>query len=241
MQLVEMVRDLGQYGPAKPPAEHGLDEVKEEYEGVRIEKTQHYQADPTGKRTGNGVGPQLLETFEKVCTDAEAIVRKDHAQRRIAVTQEALDEKMDNLRGAVTMAYPMGLPEFDPVRLTIEGEDGLQGTQAGEELLDADTAALWMAGKEFRRDQSVGDRVGHNEKTRVTCKLQKPGSGAPGREPAVSEDERKAMMAYYFKRQEELKRLAEANDDDYLASAWADPKQLQRSLRGTTSVRAPGV
>ena len=40
----------------------------------------------------------------------------------------------------------MGLPEFDPVRLTIEGEDGLQGTQAGEELLDADTAGLWMAG-----------------------------------------------------------------------------------------------
>lgn len=30
-------------------------------------------------------------------------MRKDHAQRRIAVTQEALDEKMDNLRGAVTM------------------------------------------------------------------------------------------------------------------------------------------
>ena len=35
------------------------------------------------------------------------------------------------------------------------------------------------------------------------------------------------MMAYYFKRQEELKKLSEANDDDYLASAWADPKQLQ--------------
>lgn len=35
--------------------------------------------------------------------------------------------------------------------------------------------------------------------------------------------------------------LWQANDDDYLASAWADPKQLQRSLRGTGSVRAPGV
>lgn len=32
-----------------------------------------------------------------------------------------------------------------------------------------------------------------------------------------------------------------ANDDDYLASAWADPKKLQQSLRGTTTVRAPGV
>lgn len=27
MQLVESVRDLGQHGPFKPPAEHGLDEV----------------------------------------------------------------------------------------------------------------------------------------------------------------------------------------------------------------------
>ncbi|CAN0557273.1 unnamed protein product, partial [Ectocarpus sp. 8 AP-2014] len=55
----------------------------------------------------------------------------------------------------------------------------------------------------------VGDRVGKNEKTRIMCKLQKPGSGPPGREPGVSEDERKAMMAFYFKRQEELKRLGE--------------------------------
>lgn len=106
----------------------------------------------------------------------------------------------------------MGLPEYDPVRLTIEGGDGLEGTQAGTELLDAETAGLWMAGKEFRRDQAVGDRVGKNEKTRVTCKLQQPGSGPPGREPAVSEDERKAMMAYYFKRQEELKKLAEVSN-----------------------------
>lgn len=44
----------------------------------------------------------------------------------------------------------MGLPEYDPVRLTIEGEDGLQGTQADAELLDADTAGLWMAGTSIR-------------------------------------------------------------------------------------------
>lgn len=106
----------------------------------------------------------------------------------------------------------MGLPEYDPVRLAIEGSDGLDGTHAGTEVLNEETAGLWMAGKEFRRDQSVGDRVGKNEKTRVTCKLQNPGSGPPGREPGVSEDERKAMMAYYFKRQEELKRLAEVSN-----------------------------
>lgn len=36
-------------------------------------------------------------------------------------------------------------------------------------------------------------------------------------------------------------RLAAADDDAYLASDWADSKGLQRSLRGVTAVRAPGV
>ena len=57
----------------------------------------------------------------------------------------------------------------------------------------------------------------------------------------MSESERKAMMAHYFKRQEEMKALAEANDDDYLTSSWADPKALKKSLTGTGGLRAPGV
>lgn len=129
----------------------------------------------------------------------------------------------------------MGLPEYDPVRLTIEGGEGLDGTQAGTELLDEETAGLWMAGKEFRRDQTVGDRVGKNEKTRVKCKLQNPGSGAPGREPAVSEDERKAMMAFYFKKQEELKKLAEVST--WRNSARQNDARLSRNV--VVAVRPP--
>lgn len=60
-----------------------------------------------GKRTGNSVGPQLSETLERVCVDAEVLVGvgkgNEQAKRRLAVAQEALDEKMDNIRGAVTM------------------------------------------------------------------------------------------------------------------------------------------
>ncbi len=173
-----------------------------------------------------------------------------------------MQEKLDLVRGAVTMgkltqliygeiltliflsaAYPMGLPEWDTVRLTIEGDEGLDGTAAGQQLLNADTAELWVASKIFDRTgtQTVGDRLGHNEKTKVIGKLQRPGGGAPGREAAISEEERKSMMAYYFKKQEEMKKMAESNEDDFLHSAWADPKQLQRSLRGQSDVRAPGL
>lgn len=137
----------------------------------------------------------------------------------------------------------MGLPDWDTVRITIEGNEGLDGTGAGQELIDENTAELWVASRMFDRtnNQIVADRLGRNEKTKVVGKLQRPGAGPPGREPAVSEEEKKAMMAFYFKKQEEMKKLAENSEDDYLHSSWADPKQLQRSMRGTTSIKAPGL
>jgi len=49
------------------------------------------------------------------------------------------------------------------------------------------------------------------------------------------------MMAHYFKRQEELKRLAEAEDDEYLNSQWADSKEMKRSLQGLDGIKAPGL
>jgi len=185
--------------------------------------------------------PQLRETIERVCVDAESMIDKINASRKIATTTAGLTEKLDNMRGAVMMAYPMGLPEWDTVRLTIESADGLEGTQAGMDVLDPATAELWVAARVFDRNTKVSDRLGKNEKTKVIGKLQKPGAGAPAREAAVSEDERKAMMAFYFKKQEEAKAMADSTEDEYLHSSWADPKALQNGMRGLGSLKAPGI
>eukprot|EP00981_Chlorochromonas_danica_P014354 scaffold7822_cov179-Ochromonas_danica.AAC.15 len=227
-QLAGGLRELAEYGPMKHPDKAGIDEIQEKYNNERIEKGEYYKADPTGIRNGNGVGPQLGDTMNRVADDLESILDK---------------EKLDLARGAVMMAFPMGLPEWDTIRLTLEGEAGLQGTAAGQEILNEDTAELWVASRNFDRtnNQTVADRLGRNEKTKVIGKLQKPGGGAPGREPGISEDEKKSMMAYYFKKQEEYKKMSENNEDDYLHSSWADPKQLQRNLRGQNGVRAPGI
>jgi hypothetical protein len=109
------------------------------------------------------------------------------------------------------------------------------------QLLEPESACIWVAGKEFQRGKKVSERLGKNEKTKVIAKLQKKGSGPPGREPVVNEEERKAMMAHYFKRQEELKRLGEADDDDYLNSEWTDTKEMKRNLQGLGNVKAPGL
>jgi hypothetical protein len=45
-------------------------QIKEQYEGAAVEKGATYAADPSGTRTGNGPGPQLAMTLERVCQDA---------------------------------------------------------------------------------------------------------------------------------------------------------------------------
>jgi hypothetical protein len=195
----------------------------------------------SGIRTHTSTAPQLRETIERVCVDAESMLDKINTTRKIATTRAGLTEKLDNMRGAVMMAYPMGLPEWDTVKLTIEGIEGLEGTQAGMDIIEPDNAELWVAARVFDRNTKVSDRLGKNEKTKVIGKLQKPGAGAPAREAAVSEDERKAMMAFYFKKQEEAKAMADSTEDEYLNSSWADPKALQNGMRGIGNLKAPGI
>lgn len=50
--------------------------MKEKYDNEQIDKNEFYCADPTGARTGNGVGPQLEETMDRVARDAEEALSK---------------------------------------------------------------------------------------------------------------------------------------------------------------------
>jgi hypothetical protein len=225
-RLAGMLEDLSKHGPSKAEAERGLDEMAER-EGKVVVKGPHYSADPLGNRTGDAPSPQLVEVLQRTAADGLAACSKQLAAQGAALSVRGLQEKVDNMRGAVTMAYPMGLPAWDPIRLLLEDDGSSGGYLAevcGKDYLDPATATLWWAGKEFFRDQAVGDRVGKNEKTKVVARLQAAGSGAAGppmREPAVSEEERKAMMAWYFKKQEEEKKLVEDDDDGHMAAKWA--------------------
>ncbi len=44
------------------------------------------------------------------------------------------------------------------------------------------------------------------------------------------------MMAYAYKKQEELKKLQEADDDAYLNADWANPAALKSKLQGTSHI-----
>lgn len=74
-QLAGGIRELALYGPMKHPEKAGIDEILEK-SGDVIEKNEHYRPDPTGIRTGNGTGPQLADTIEKVAVETESLLDK---------------------------------------------------------------------------------------------------------------------------------------------------------------------
>ena len=73
-QLCGALPDLAQFGPMKKPDKAGLDTISEKYNGEFIDKNEYYQPDPTGNRTGNGVGPQLTETIDRVVADTQSVL-----------------------------------------------------------------------------------------------------------------------------------------------------------------------
>lgn len=51
----------------------------------------------------------------------------------VCVTMETVKEALDRLRGAVMIVYPMGLPPHDPIRMELDDQEDLSGTQVGKQ------------------------------------------------------------------------------------------------------------
>ncbi|GFR53143.1 hypothetical protein Agub_g15863 [Astrephomene gubernaculifera] len=227
--------ELAKYGPAKRPDQQGIDQ----YQETPVEKGPHYNMDPTGRRTGNACDPEVAKVLVRTLEEAAAVAHKSQVERKVPLTARALQEAVDNVRGAVMICYPAGLPEWDPVRQGLEGREELAGTSYAADDLPVETATLWFAGKQMQPEKRLSEYLGRHEKTRAVVKLQKKGQGAPAREPVVDQDTQKAMMAWYYKKQEEQKQLAEDEDDSYTNSSWANPKSLKAHFSGVQSVRLP--
>eukprot|EP00741_Cyanophora_paradoxa_P002462 tig00000076_g2386.t1 len=232
-RLVSYAKDLVDYGPAKPEDQWGLDDADES--GAKKTETATYKPDPSGRRNGSFPPKEMADIINKTLEEAKVVASKNQVDKKVNMTASMLTEAIDRVRGAVMIVWPMGLPEWDPVKQILEGTEALDGTQASLEVLDPDTATMWWAGKQLFRGQPLSSFVGKNEKTKIVAKMQKKGSGAPAREAPIDAETQKAMMAFYYKKQEEQKKLADDDEDSYLNSAWANPKALKQHFLGVGS------
>ncbi|KAF2975453.1 hypothetical protein EK904_005046, partial [Melospiza melodia maxima] len=180
---------------------------------------------------------KMQQVIKKTIEEAKALISKKQVQASVCVDMATVKDALEQLRGAVLIVYPMGLPPHDPIRMEFEDKEDLSGTHAGTEVIKESEAQLWWAGKQLEETKLLSDYVGKNEKTTIIVKIQKKGQGAPGREPVLSHEEQKEMMLYYYRKQEELKKLEEEDDDSFLNAEWADNHALKRQFHGVKDIK----
>lgn len=244
LRICYEMEELSKYGTLYPPEILGLTE--EQVEELKLSDPcgdkcipsggYVFNKDPVGRRNGKAPMKNMEDVLKNAITEAKEMISKNLVTMKKPLTLKIIQEAINILKGAVTIVYPMKLPPHDTIRMEFENIEDLTGTQASLEVIDPQTAQLWFCGKEMYTDKTVGDYLGRNENCKAIIKLSKKGSGPPAREPAMTEDERKNLMLYAYKKQEELKQLAADDDDSYLNSEWADGSNMKKAFHGLSNI-----
>jgi len=228
-------KELAKHGPIRPEETRG---ISDDLSKVTELDVNAYgvptNPDESGYPTGVPPPPEVADVLRRTAEEAEAAVSVELVAQRRTLTRDVCQTHIDNMRGAVMIAYPAyhRLPAYDPTRMELEDKEELDGVTDLEAVLDYTQTNLWWAGKEVQNTKVLEEYIGRNEKTKIVGKLCPRSSGAPAREPRIDENTHKAMLSHYYKKQEENKKLQADEDDSHLDSEWADPKALKGALVG---------
>jgi len=235
LRLAKSIKELGKHGPIRPEETRGLSDDTTKYTPLDINAYgKPSNPDEYGYRTGCPPPPEVAAVLERTANEAEAAVAHTLVEQKQCITTKICQEMLDNMRGAVMIAYPAyhRLPAYDPARQELENKEELDGHTENQDVFEVDGCGLWFAGKEIQTTKVLEEYAGKNEKTKVALKMQPKSAGAPVREPRIDAETHKSMLSFYYKKQEESKKLMEDDDDSYLDSAWANNKALKTQLVG---------
>nr|CAI5852020.1 unnamed protein product [Callosobruchus analis] len=244
-RICSEMEELAKHGTLFPPEILGLTE--EQVEELKLTDPwgdrcipsggYTYEKDPMGRRNGKQPKKAMQDVLTNAVNEAKEMISKKLVLQGKCLTMKIVQEAINILKGAVTIVYPMKLPPHDTIRMEFENIEDLSGTQASLEVIDPTTAQIWFCGKEMYRDKkTVGDYVGKVENCKVIMKISKRGEGPPGREPLMTEEERKQLMLHAYRKQEELKKMEKDDDDSYLNSDWADGSNLKKTFHGLHNI-----
>ena len=190
--------------------------------------------DPVGFR----IGQSPTSTFKQLLLDAAQDTNAILNNPKQLLNMKDLTNSLKTLSEAVKSVYPMGLPEYDPVRMELENREILAECLNSQltQVLDPQDTKLWFASKELLPDVCLREYLGKNEKTKVVIKVATKKDGQPCREPVLSERDEKLLLMQSAKRREELQQLSTDADDSYYDAPWADQQGLKRKVQGLDNI-----
>lgn len=244
-RIAAEMEELAKHGPMLPPDILGL--TQEQVEELKLEDKWaevctpmdgfQFSKDPIGRRNGRAPKPPMQAILNKAIDEAKQMVSVKLVDSNVDMTLKKVQNALDILRGAVTIVYPMQLPPHDNIRMEFTNTEDLQGTQASQEIVEPTKGELWFAGHHMLPEKQLLDYVGKSEKSKVIVKLVRLGEGQPGREPVISEESRKLIMLHEYRRQEELKKLDQNDDDSFMNSNWADNNSMKKQMHGLDNLK----
>lgn len=235
LRLAKCITELAKHGPIRPEETRGLSEETSRVTPLDVNAYGKPVApDEYGYRTGCPPPQEVADVLTRTAAEAQAAVSHTLVDQRKCIDVKLCEEMVNNMRGAVMIAYPAyhKLPAYDPSRQELEDKEELDGHTEFQDVMEDKESALWFAGKEMQLGKPLSEYAGNNEKTKITIKLQPKSLGAPVREPRIDDATQKSMMSFYYKKQEETKKLQEDDDDAYLDAEWANTKALKSQLVG---------
>ncbi|XP_054240715.1 cilia- and flagella-associated protein 298 isoform X1 [Indicator indicator] len=180
-RLCSEMEELAEHGTLLPYNMQGLTDEQIEELKLKDEWAEKcipsggsiFKKDEIGRRNGHAPNEKMQQVIKKTIEEAKALISRKQVQANVCVNMEMVKDALDQLRGAVMIVYPMGLPPHDPIRMEFENKEDLLGTQAALEVIEESEAQLWWAGKELKETKVLSDYVGKNEKTTIIVKIQK--------------------------------------------------------------------
>eukprot|EP01083_Nonionella_stella_P071057 190596_1 len=241
--VCEEMKETIKYGPMRTAQLKGLSAeiIKETIPDLKMDDEDaencDFDLDPTARRIGIPIkNENIIKTLNELIQKVEHYMKPERVSLRhkgVTLLSE-LEDLMNEFRGGLLIAYPMQLPQYDLLQQLLIENIPLHEADINysRDIYDAKTAQLWFAAKKLLRKDELNKYIGNNEKTKIVVKISKQKGHMPVREPAVDEETRKKMMAYWHKKQEQNKELKEDDDNSYLESKWADTQSLKKQFLG---------
>jgi len=116
-------KELAKHGPIRPEETRG---ISDDLSKVTELDVNAYgvptNPDESGYRTGVPPPPEVADVLRRTAEEAEAAVSVELVAQRRTLTRDVCQTQIDNMRGAVMIAYPAyhRLPAYDPTRMELE-------------------------------------------------------------------------------------------------------------------------
>lgn len=122
--------------------------------------------DETNYRTGWLLNEEMTSKMLEEAMKTKELIHKSQVDRKVPLSMEMLQDRLDNIRGIVMMAYPgyYGLGEWEPIRVILENGEEFDEKMDLTDDLNPENTTIWIVGKELQKGKTFADYFGKNEK-----------------------------------------------------------------------------